>query len=506
MNLSGQSDDCTNVYTAVKSVNIEVLKELLEHGKDYNEKDKEGWGPIHHAAYNGHFECVKIIFEKANSDYNSVPEVLEKVLSPSVYHCSTPLSLAAMQGHYEIVDFFADIYRKAEVHVNKMGFPLHKACRHGHNKCIEVLVKKLPQCINVMELSGWQMHPIHFTVEEQNLEGTKILLQNGADVNTTCIFSRTPLYLAVWKNNYEIVKLLADKVRDIDAYDDDDCTPLFLAVVKGYVEIVRCLLDNGADASKPADYGQILYPKLPCIPMDIAVDYRDFEIIKLLADGTPRDKGLNAVIHAALNGNTNCLIHLFDRGFPTFDSTTKIYDTLVWVCLLQECPDKFCAETIKILYNHGTEFQELAKFDESVCIVEIYLLPDVFADLNIEALKQFLNAGILEIRFEYGMSPDVESIINKHKNFQNDSSLKRDIPGILFCLNYFPFLTISFGKSEPTEENFSEGDLVQNIPSLLNLSRWFIRCLIIKKKGMVRQEYVESLKLPKKITAFLLHC
>ena len=97
----------------------------------------------------------------------------------------------------------------------------------------------------------WQATPLHFAVMTANVSLVKVLLENGADVNATDMFSITPLMVAATRG--VVMFMLLDIKMDIEAVGDygarrhtwggkfvcDDCYP----------EVMRLLLDNGADTT-----------------------------------------------------------------------------------------------------------------------------------------------------------------------------------------------------------------------------------------------------------------
>ena len=46
----------------------DILKKLIEAGKSTRGSDKWGWTALHHAAFNGHTECLKILLNEDTSE------------------------------------------------------------------------------------------------------------------------------------------------------------------------------------------------------------------------------------------------------------------------------------------------------------------------------------------------------------------------------------------------------------------------------------------------------
>ncbi len=82
-------------------------------------------------------------------------------------------------------------------------------------------------------------------------EMSQILLENGADINSTDGLDFTPLMHAAENGHLEVVKLLFDYKPDINARNWQGKTALMLATMKVWKQIgskiIQLLLENGAD-------------------------------------------------------------------------------------------------------------------------------------------------------------------------------------------------------------------------------------------------------------------
>src|SRR5262249_29184941 len=116
----------------------------------------------------------------------------------------------------------------------------------------------------------------HLAAEKNHFNVVEELLKRGADswsMNVKCFL---PLHFAVNNGNLEIVQLILDDGNDsfIDAQINDGCTALHLAVLKGHFEIVEELLKRGADLNILNNDGNT--------PLMLAERMHHIEIIKLI--------------------------------------------------------------------------------------------------------------------------------------------------------------------------------------------------------------------------------
>lgn len=97
---------------------------------------------------------------------------------------------------------------------------------------------------------------LHLTIGNDKLLSTKMLLQNGADLNTADSFGLYPLHEAASligsrKNSVEIIKLLLDhganpnKIAFVNKPNSGEYLPLMTAVQN--LECTKLLLEHGAD-------------------------------------------------------------------------------------------------------------------------------------------------------------------------------------------------------------------------------------------------------------------
>jgi len=96
--------------------------------------------------------------------------------------------------------------------------------------------------------------PIHRAAEKGQTDLVKILLRNGADVNTRRVGSSwTPIHLAAQAGKLDTVMLLNSKGAVLN-YKKGVTAPLHLAVQNGHAETVKFLVSNGADIEAYSDF------------------------------------------------------------------------------------------------------------------------------------------------------------------------------------------------------------------------------------------------------------
>ena len=87
------------------------------------------------------------------------------------------------------------------------------------------------------------------------------LVQLGVDVNSHSMEGQTPLQYCCNTINYEAAKILIENGAEIDSVDNWGRTPLFVAIMdyrgqKDLLKLILLLLEKGANLDKPVNSGK----------------------------------------------------------------------------------------------------------------------------------------------------------------------------------------------------------------------------------------------------------
>ena len=102
----------------------------------------------------------------------------------------------------------------------------------------------------------------------------KMLIQNGANVNSKDKKGFTPLHIAVRENQIDLAKICLDHGSEIEAKSNFVDTSLDLAVNANLIDMAVLLLQNGANVNTGSSWGET--------PLYKTINYRLVKMTKLL--------------------------------------------------------------------------------------------------------------------------------------------------------------------------------------------------------------------------------
>lgn len=120
------------VFAAAATGNVLGLQELLDgtpHATRVHQLDASGWTALHHAAYNDHAPCVRLLLERG-ADPNAEAE-----------HDCAPLHMAAAQGSAEVIALLVEAGAVLDLPDDTGQTPLHYATMPGRLEAVRALLE-----------------------------------------------------------------------------------------------------------------------------------------------------------------------------------------------------------------------------------------------------------------------------------------------------------------------------------------------------------------------------
>ncbi|CAH2327680.1 ankyrin repeat and SOCS box 2 [Pelobates cultripes] len=243
----------TPIERAIMNKDAETISKMIKSGQKLNEPNKDGWLPLHDAAYYGSLEVMKILLQAyPNSiDQRTLQE-------------ETATLISTTKGHIDCLLFMLQSGADPDIANKNKETPIYKACE---TKNVEALKLLIQYHADVNHRCNRGLVALHEAVSRNDLEIISILEKSGAKVDAKNIYGITPLFTAAQIGKVDLLRYLTKCGADINTQANDDATALFEASKNGHDEAVEFLLSQGADANKQNKHG--------FLPIHIAAKKRD---------------------------------------------------------------------------------------------------------------------------------------------------------------------------------------------------------------------------------------
>ena len=241
----------------------------------------------------------------------------------------TPLHLAAVNGHTEVVRLLLEAGVPVYIGDNEESSALDVAASRGHVDVVELLIAS---GANVRRHDLLGMTALHFATYNGQREVAEILIDRGADLGAQTRNGSTPLHGAAYNGSLSLIELLLDRGADIDVRNGALYTPL-LSATAGTAgrDAVELLLSRGADVYDRNNRGET------ALIMAARADKRD--VAELLLDygvsvRATNDGGHETALHAgAQAGSVELIELLIEQGADVDAAGTSGWTPLGWAAI-----------------------------------------------------------------------------------------------------------------------------------------------------------------------------
>ncbi|KAF5531722.1 ankyrin repeat-containing protein [Fusarium mexicanum] len=252
----------TALSFAAQAGDVEAIGKLFDRQADVELADTDGQTLLLWAAREGHEGAVKCLV-----DHGARKEAKDEPYG------RTALSWAAANGHTGV----AQILRMKGADLNAaddMNYtPLSLAASAANEDVLRLLLDASPD----LETRDHETlrTPLHWATFRNRPDIVELLLQDGADIESTSTSFKTPLYVASANGYLGVVQRLLEKGADTKASDPIlEQPPLSVAAKHGHEDVVWLLLAHGAKVEAKDFHGHTA--------RDEALDQGHTEIAKLL--------------------------------------------------------------------------------------------------------------------------------------------------------------------------------------------------------------------------------
>ena len=223
-----------------------MVQILLDFGADINKQNSLGNTALYLAAENDNLVLVEFLVTEKGAQIDGDEPGDKPGDKPGV----TPIMIAAIKGHTEIVRFLMQADASLKNRDENDHTILHLAAMNNRHEVLAVLadkneelVAKLAKMPNNMENTA-----LHLAAQAGHLETVRELLKEvyKPDVDNKNWDEQTPSHLAAAKGHSEVLGLLLhNDPNSIFDKDEEDNTPLHLAAKNKQSSTVGTLLAAG---------------------------------------------------------------------------------------------------------------------------------------------------------------------------------------------------------------------------------------------------------------------
>jgi uncharacterized protein len=182
------------LFDAVRANDVDEVRSLLDQGMDPNSTDKQGYSILMQAAREGHIATVKLLLERKArvNQYSAAAETaimlaafkghLETVKLLHTYGAAinkdgwTPLHFAAFEGHASICKYLLDSNAQVDARAPNDETALMLAARNGRYDVVKVLLGKADP--NLKTSSGGTA--LQLAVQKGHADVAQLIKQAGA--------------------------------------------------------------------------------------------------------------------------------------------------------------------------------------------------------------------------------------------------------------------------------------------------------------------------------------
>ncbi|KAF5545903.1 ankyrin repeat domain-containing protein [Fusarium phyllophilum] len=321
----------TPLNLASMSGNAEVARLLIDSGADISHETSDGFTPLSMASSRGNVELAKLLI-KRGADVNQVVE-----------NGHPPLLLAVWYDHTKLAELL--IEEGAEISETRlkghMFSLLAVAAGNGHPNTAKALISKgcdpaeaqpLLLATSYGSYSGFSSDS-DATSPDFSRSGyhqvLELLLQSGADVNTSDLGGYTPLHMASLYGFIDMVEILIQKGADLNSKTVAGETPLHSSSAMGHLRVTRVLIQHGANVASKDNSGRN--------PLHHACRSGSLGVVSLIICSSQTQTldeadywGSTPLSFAARFGGVGIIRAFIDAGAVEAESSDKFGRTTVW--------------------------------------------------------------------------------------------------------------------------------------------------------------------------------
>jgi ankyrin repeat protein len=282
----------------IKNDNIELLKLLVENGLHLNTKFDDNTTLLHSAINSNSLQFVKYLIENG-FDVSIFDD----------YKVDSPI-IEAVKSHHFLHNDMSDVIAyliKVGLDVNSRNYYFETPLMHAANNDLNLTKLLIENGADISAKNTSGFTALIRAVQGKKIEIVKYLIEQGADVNAKDSRGKSVLIHSL--NNPDILELILKSGADINSVAAEGKTPLIAAIMdtnikdNNQLDKINTLLQYGADIN------QITYESGS--PLSFAITRKLRPIVNFLLE-------TNADVDLKLQDNQTCLMIASEKGYTNY--------------------------------------------------------------------------------------------------------------------------------------------------------------------------------------------
>ena len=242
------------------------MKALLDGNANVEWQDRDGFRPLHNAAYGGHCNVLRLLMETPyladvfarNNRNESAADVINEEEVQEMIFCErlrrSVYELTVTARDFEALKEILDAGARCDFVDGNGMQALHKAAESGDVPVIDILISRGAGIANrVREVD---MAPLHYAARNGRTSAVEILAKRGADVRLQDKIGRTALHHAAENGHASVVETLLACKAPAEQKDGEGCSPLHRAAYRGHADIAESLIISKANLESECNLGR----------------------------------------------------------------------------------------------------------------------------------------------------------------------------------------------------------------------------------------------------------
>ncbi|GAP84210.2 putative ankyrin repeat protein [Rosellinia necatrix] len=334
---------------AAKKRETRVIRDILKRDEHPPAIESSVAIELQYAAQKGMEAVVAYLLLKSSDEHgHQTPAINQR--SHAGY---TPLSLAAMEGHDNVVERLLEYPLDVNLRDNYGRTALSLAAGKGHHGTVKLLVNHHPNRVDIDAEDCSGRTPLSWAAAIPRISNGDVvreLLRSGALPDAPDKTGRTPLSWAAQFGDREALLALLSYKADLNCPDKvNGRTPLWWAAGSGHCSIVESLFDQGAELDTSDKFGRTPLSWAAAHGHTAVVDFLTLSADRAMVNSRDKEYGRTPMSWAAEAGHNAVVTTLLKKDGNPHISSFPLSGDLMGRTPLSFAAEKGHLEVVKTL-------------------------------------------------------------------------------------------------------------------------------------------------------------